>query len=275
MSGFNPRNPNKYQGTDQFLIPFISRNREPTGADYRQPETGRLYALGSIWQVGKDPTTGVEGDLWMLSKIVANVAYWIQVSAGAVGPILDVQVDAATAPGVNPVSPDLSGLMTVSGAIVVNQSIPIRTHTTALNQYDVEVQYAASSGSSNPNFAGMASFNSNHFDVDANGFVQLTEFNIFNYVQISTANSPYTVLSTDDFISCNSTAGAITVRLPNAPAASKQFIIKDRVGIASTNHINVTTVGGVVLIDGLTSYPISGNFGSIQLIFNGTSYEVF
>lgn len=175
MTGyFNPRNSAKYQGTDQFLIPFVSRNREPTGADYRQPETGRLYALGSVWQVAKNPTTGLEGDLWMLSKIVANVAYWIRGSAGSIGPLLEVEVDAATAPGVNPVTPDGLGLMTVEGSIVANQAIPIRTHTTALNQYDVEVQYATSAGSSDPDLAGMASFNSNQFSVDADGFVSLS-----------------------------------------------------------------------------------------------------
>jgi len=174
MTGFNPKNPNKHVGTDQFLIPFVSRNRQPTGTDYRQPETGRLYVYGTIWQVSKNPTTGVEGELWMLSKIVANIAYWVNVSSGVVGPLLKIEVDAATSPGVDPVLPDVNGLVTVTGSIVANQTIPIRTHSTALNEYGVEVQYATSSASSNPDLAGLASFNSTEFSVDANGFVSLS-----------------------------------------------------------------------------------------------------
>jgi hypothetical protein len=80
MSGFNPKNPTKYRGTDQFLTPHVTRNRPPTGSDYRQPETGRLYPISTIWQVGKDPISGTEGELWMLSKIVANVGYWIEIN---------------------------------------------------------------------------------------------------------------------------------------------------------------------------------------------------
>jgi hypothetical protein len=97
----------------------------------------------------------------------------------------------------------------------------------------------------------------------------------FNYVQINHASSPYTATATDYYISCDPSAGTISVLLPNAPTQFRQFIIKDRTGNASLNHISVTTVGGAVTIDGLTIYTLAGNFGSIQLLFNGTSYEVF
>lgn len=80
--GFNPQLPNKYLGTDKTITFFVTRTRSPTGADYRQPETGRNYPLGCVWQTGKDPSTGIQGDLWMLSKIVANVAYWVQIASG-------------------------------------------------------------------------------------------------------------------------------------------------------------------------------------------------
>lgn len=80
MPNFNPLNPTKFLGTNKYITFFVTRNRQPTGADYRQPETGTLYSVGTVWQVGKDPTTGVEGELWMLSKIVANVAYWVVIS---------------------------------------------------------------------------------------------------------------------------------------------------------------------------------------------------
>lgn len=97
----------------------------------------------------------------------------------------------------------------------------------------------------------------------------------FNYTGVDFAASPYNALITDLFISCDLTGGAITIRLPNAPAVGEYWIIKDRLGLANTNNITVTTVGGAVNIDGATSYVINLAFGSAQFIFNGTSYEVF
>lgn len=96
-----------------------------------------------------------------------------------------------------------------------------------------------------------------------------------NYTQVLIGASPYTALVTDYYISAVSSGGAITIKLPNAPTTNRLFIIKDNAGDASVNNISVTTVGGAVTIDGQTTYTIAGNFGSINLLFNGTSYEVF
>lgn len=93
------------------------------------------------------------------------------------------------------------------------------------------------------------------------------------YVQ--TATTPYVALSTDIFIGIDSSGGARQVNLPNAPATGRIFAVKDYTGSAATNNITVTTVGGVVLIDGAATYVLNTNYQSIQLIFNGTSYEVF
>ena len=96
-----------------------------------------------------------------------------------------------------------------------------------------------------------------------------------NYTGITSASSPYTVLSTDYYISANSTAGAISILLPNAPTTNRMFIVKDRLGTSATNAITVTTVGGSVLIDGATSFIIGVNYQAIDLVFNGTAYEIF
>ena len=85
----------------------------------------------------------------------------------------------------------------------------------------------------------------------------------------------YVVLPTDYFISCDSTLGLITIQLPDAPTTYDTFVIKDRAGTAETNNITVTTVGGAVLIDGLTSSLLTDEYDSEELLFNGTSYEIF
>lgn len=90
-----------------------------------------------------------------------------------------------------------------------------------------------------------------------------------------TGPTTYVVTATDYYISCNSSPGIITIQLPNAPTARRQFVIKDRTGSVTTNAVIITTVGGVVTIDGNTSYTFTDNFESLEMIFNGTSYETF
>lgn len=171
-TGLSPKDPNKYLGPNVYLSSIVTRNREPTGADYRQPETGKIYPLGSYWLISANPTTGTQGDLWYLSKIVANVAYWLQVSSGGSGTLIDIQVDAVTAPGVNPVTP-LLGEIDFNGAAVANHSVPVETRSRALHAMNLEVQYATSAAATDATKSGLAHFNSTQFSVDANGFVAL------------------------------------------------------------------------------------------------------
>lgn len=88
------------------------------------------------------------------------------------------------------------------------------------------------------------------------------------------STTPYVVLSTDFYLSVD-TSVARTIELPNAPVTGRVFVIKDSSGTATSNNISVTTVGGSVTIDAVTTYTMNQNYGSMQVIFNGTSYEVF
>jgi hypothetical protein len=92
---------------------------------------------------------------------------------------------------------------------------------------------------------------------------------------INHASSPYTVLVSDEYISADVTAGVITVLLPNTTTTGRIITIKDKVGLSGTSNITLTTVGGVVTIDGVTSYAMDANYGAIRLIFDGTGYQVF
>lgn len=98
---------------------------------------------------------------------------------------------------------------------------------------------------------------------------------LLNYTQVTNGMSPYVVLSTDEYLGVNTSAGGVTILLPNAPSTGRVFYIKDRNGTSSTNTIGVTTVGGVVLIDGVATYTINTDYEAIQVIFNGSAYEVF
>lgn len=128
MSQNTPGNPRQYVGENRTLIPFVTRNRRPTSADYRQPETGNYYIYGSVWQVGANPTTGTYGELWMLSKIVANQAYWIQIQAN-----VDIPLTFTTNVG-GPVSADSND------NIFMNASTSTYTDGATANTIKTEVQ---------------------------------------------------------------------------------------------------------------------------------------
>ncbi len=94
-----------------------------------------------------------------------------------------------------------------------------------------------------------------------------------SYTNVNT--SPYVVLSTDQYISVDSSGGAITIQLPNAATLSRVFVVKDRTGSAATNNITVTTVGGAVNIDGATTFVMNTAYQSINIIGNGSTYEIY
>lgn len=107
----------------------------------------------------------------------------------------------------------------------------------------------------------------------APSFQILPSQSVLAYTPVS--SSPYVVLTADQFIAVDSTGGARTVQLPNTPTTGKSFIIKDAAGTAQTNNITVTTVGGIVLIDGATTMVMNTQFSSINVVFSGTEYNVY
>lgn len=192
-------------------------------------------------------------------------------------PVRKVGVDANTAPGTNPVLADASGLITVTGGQVAAGTTTnvIRTDSLAANKYTIEVQRSQAVASSTIGDNGVSHFNSSDFTVDANGFVSLLT-STFNYTNVTHAMSPYTVLTTDYYISVDCSAGVVSLLFPNAPTFKQIWIVKDRTGNAAVNTITITTVGGAVTIDGVTSYSLVSNFGAVNLLANATpTYEVF
>ena len=84
-----------------------------------------------------------------------------------------IDVDSNTGPGTDPVVPDGTGTLTVSGAAVAAHSVPIETHSRAANAYNIEVQVAKelSAAPSDKDEAGICSFDSSGFSVDSDGHV--------------------------------------------------------------------------------------------------------
>lgn len=254
----------------------------------------------------------VSGNVYRKATGTGNTG-WVNLQAGGSG-IGSIGVDATSGSGTNPVLPTTGGLVTVNGAVIASSTTPVRTVATAANVYQLQVQTGQAIVATDATRIGLVALNSAQFTVDANGFVSASatgiattitgnsggalspasnNWNVVGGVNFFTAGAastltgrsdivtylqpgayPYTALDTDYFISVDTTAPR-TINLPNAPTTGKSYVIKDRVGSAASNNITITTVGGVVLIDGVTSRAIQSNYGSINIVFNGTSYEIW
>lgn len=195
---------------------------------------------------------------------------------GGGGALNDLGVNTSTPPGTNPVLPNGGGEIFTTGGQVAAGTTPnvIQTNSLAANTLTVQIQRSQAVAVSTIGDNGVCHFNSADFTVDANGFVSATATTP-NYKNVA-GPVTYTVLGTDQYISCDSTAGAITLNFPNAPSASRTWTVKDRTGTAALNAITITTPGGIVTIDGSTTYTIVSNFGAVNLLANATpTYEVY
>lgn len=128
-----------------------------------------------------------------------------------------------------------------------------------------------------PTAATLASADGTVVITNGSGSIDLSAANAEKVVSVTSldnTDSPYTVLVADYHLSCDVSGGALTIDLPNAPSTGTIYSVKDAGGDAATNNITVTTAGGVVTIDGATTFVINTNYQAIKVVFNGTSYEV-
>ena len=82
---------------------------------------------------------------------------------------------------------------------------------------------------------------------------------------------PYTTLTTD-YVILVDTASARTINLVATPVTGTTYRIKDNVGTGAANNITITPAAGT--IDGVASFAINTNWGSVDVTYNGTSWRV-
>ncbi len=220
----NSRNIIKYTGQNYTFTPAYMRSRDPTTNDIRDPKNQGYYPFTALW-INK-----TNQNLWSLVRIANNLATWILLSSGGVGPLLSVSVpngvspivpdglgnmtftsnagtititgsaavpnnhtinfdlagggvaidqigvDAATAPGTNPVVPTAAGQIDIRGGTTFatgTLATPIRTNSLQANRLDLQSQLSGSNPAvSTANNFGVSQADSNQFNV-TNGFWQL------------------------------------------------------------------------------------------------------
>ena len=109
-----------------------------------------------------------------------------------------------------------------------------------------------------------------------NMLIKITEVGSV-YTNVTNAMSPYTVTATDYFISVDASGGPVIINLPDSPASKRQFIVKDRLGVAGNplKSITIKSLTGASTIEQASSVVFDDNFDSLECLFFGANYEVF
>lgn len=82
---------------------------------------------------------------------------------------------------------------------------------------------------------------------------------------------PYTTLASDYVILVDSSAARSIVPMAS-PVTGQTYRIKDNVGTAAANNITITPSGKNV--DGAASTVINVNYGSVDIVYNGTQWNI-
>lgn len=84
--------------------------------------------------------------------------------------------------------------------------------------------------------------------------------------------TPFTP-SVSDYFLCVDINGPSSIILPANPVTGRVYVVKDCDGDASTNPITITATGST--IDGSASATINTDYGSLNLVFNGTEWSIY
>lgn len=220
----------------------------------------------------KDQSSNVQNGIYTLTTIGSGAVAWVLTRA------TDYDTPAEIQPG------DL--VVVQNGTVNATTSwIQLDTVTTIGTDPIQFTQFTANPSlfvkSLTGNSGGAITPSSGNINIIGTGGVTVTgagnslTISSASFYSVTFVSSNYTILSTDQFVSVDTTSGPVTVKLPDTPFNGQFFTIKDINGTAATNNITVTTVSGVLLIDGSTSYIMNVNLQSIQVIFDGFGYEVF
>ena len=201
-----PPSPLSYEG--QVVTPCITRNSSPTTANNGFP-------VPTIWI---NPSSM---QAWILVAKPLGVADW-QLIGGGVEEVRSVTVDANTAPGTNPVVPNASNSITVTGGQVAagTSANVILTDSLAANTYTIQIQRSQAVASSTVGDNGVSHFNSADFTVDSNGFVSAIPAGYTRAVDVDAHTAP----GTDPVIPNSS--GIISVTGAQIPAGSTSNVIR-------------------------------------------------
>lgn len=218
----------------------------------------------------------------------------VSLTGGGAG-IDEINVDTFTAPGTNPVLPNGSGAITVTGAQVLAGTVGanvIRTDSLAANSYTIQVQQASSSAVANASVNGVAHFNSGQFTVNQ-GFVSLTGSGLaVDSFAVDTGTSPIvpdgtglvtisgsSVAPGTNPVRSNGTgANALTLEVQRSQAIAAADSTKvglcnfdsSSFSVAATGFVTASTTGLLKTLTGDTGGALSPTSNNINTLGSGS-----
>lgn len=156
------------------------------------------------------------------------------------GSVESFQVDAFTAPGTNPVVPNGSGIVIITGAQVAAGTTTnvIRTDSLAANTYTIQIQRSQAAAASTIGDNGVSHFNSAFFTVDANGFVSLNGSAVGETITGTTGGALSPTAGNWNILGSSTAAGTTPVQTAGSGSTLTVQVQKAQ-AIASTNATNV------------------------------------
>lgn len=287
-------NPLGYAGDQENVVPITNADRIPTGLDRNYStgtewfvnttqDTWKLYGFidglanwkilssgsvpgGTVISLSGDADVQVfpdgigniqlEGTAGQITvtEDPANNKLVFALTGGGTG-IDSINVDASTPPGTDPVVADGTGQITVTGSAVAQAGIPIQSASRAANTVTIEVQRSNENASSSAAIAGISSYDSAAFQVDANGWVQLVGGSIppVQTINVQASTPP----GTDPVVP--TAAGQITVN--GSVVAAHSIPIQTNSLAANTYNVETQYTSAIASTDatkvGFASFDIS------------------
>lgn len=135
----------------------------------------------------------------------------IQIGLSGGGLAFDqINVDATSGGGTDPVVPSATGELILSGAVVAAGTNPIRTTSTAVNTISIEAQTSQALAAADATKIGLCNFNSANFSVTATGFVSIAGGGGMTWTEVTGTSQSAAV--GNGYVANN--AGLVTVTLP-------------------------------------------------------------
>lgn len=195
----------------------------------------------------------------------------LDLAGGSLG-VDSIGVQSSTAPGTNPILPTAGGLVTINGAAVAAAGIPVQSNSIAANTLQIEVQRASQQAASLAANAGLASFDSTMFVVDANGFVQLAGGAIaMDSLVVQAGVSPVVPDGTGQmtFTGAQVAAGAVPVQSFGVGANAYELQVQR----SSAQAVSTLTANGISHFDS-AHFTVDAN-GFVQLIAAPFTWQDF
>ncbi len=161
--------------------------------------------------------------------------------AGGGTAIDSIQVDAATAPGTNPVAPTAAGLVTMTGAQVATGTVGanvIRTDSLAANTLTIEVQRSTAVAATDSTKNGVSHFKSSDFSVDSSGFVSASSTGILKTLTGTTGGALSPTANNINILAASTAAGTTPIAVAGA-ASTLTINVQKSQAIASTDATKI------------------------------------